>query len=124
MNFEKHSLILVKDGKIIHSSGKSGLRPLVECIQKFKGKVDDCVLCDKVVGLAAARLIVYSHMVSMVITETASEYAVDLIKKNNMGIKAKNVVENILNKEKSSVCPMEKKALETEDNEQFFKNFK
>jgi|TARA_B100001971_G_C18252828_1_gene579657 hypothetical protein len=118
-DFTKYSLALVKDGEVIFSSDKSGLRPLVECVKKFKSGVEGCVLHDKVVGLAAARLIVYSGIVSSVVTKVCSKLAKELLDKSGIEVGAGAVVDNILNWDKSDVCPMEKKAVGME-NEEFF----
>ena len=39
-DFNKYSLALIKDNKILFSSDKSALRPLVECVRECKFK--DC----------------------------------------------------------------------------------
>ncbi len=111
-DYADFSLVLIKNKKVIYSSKESGLKPLVECVNKFKLK--NCVLYDKVVGLAAARLIVYSKMISNVITPVCSKQAKELLTKNKIKIEAEQIVDNI-------DCPMEKMAIETEDNELFFK---
>lgn len=116
-DFSRYFLALIKDDRIVFSSDKSGLRPLIECINKFKLK--DCILHDKVVGLAAARLIIYSEMFSRVITPLASRPAVELLNNANIILKATLVVDNILNKDKSSICPMELKA-QNLSNKDFF----
>ncbi|MFH1053029.1 MAG: DUF1893 domain-containing protein [Candidatus Woesearchaeota archaeon] len=120
-DFEKNSLVLIKDDNVIFSSEKSGLRPLFECVIKFKGKESDCVLYDRIVGLAASRLIVYSGIISKVITPVCSKPAHKLLKDKWIEIESKKIVENILRMDKSDICPMEKLALETKDNKEFWK---
>lgn len=122
-NFTKYSLALIKDDNIIYSSKESGLRPLVECIKKYKSKFKDCTLHDKVVGLAAAKLILYSNMVSNVITKICSKLAKELLQRNNIKLKAQNIVDNILTKGRS-ICPMELKAKVIDDNKEFFLEMK
>ncbi|MBU1204463.1 MAG: DUF1893 domain-containing protein [Nanoarchaeota archaeon] len=119
-NFKKYSLALIKDNNIVFSSDKSGLRPLIECIKEYKSKFKDCILHDKVVGLAAARLIVYSNMISLVISDVASKPTGELLNKNNVIIKAQKIVDNILTKDKSAICPMELKAQRIDNNKDFF----
>lgn len=121
--FKDYSLVLIKNDGVVYSSANSGLRPLVECVCKFKGKFRDCILHDKVVGLAAARLIVYSGMISSVITNVSSKSAKELLDKSWIELNAGSVVDNILTKDKLSVCPMELKAMGM-DNEPFFLHIK
>lgn len=124
VDFKKYSLVLTKDDKIVYSSDKSGLRPIIECINNFKLKDKDCVLYDKVIGLAAARIIVYSDIISSVYTPIISKSANSLLIKSNIGVNAQKIVENILNKDKTDVCPMELRAETIEDNKDFFLDIK
>ena len=118
-DFTKYSLALIKDNKIIFSSTKSRLVPLLECIQRFKIKVNNCILHDRRIGLAAARLIVFSNMISKVFTLTCSFQAKELLEKNNIQLIADEFVVNIL-KENGEICPMELRAKELNDNKEFY----
>lgn len=114
------SLFLVKKDKVIFKSKKEGLKPLIECIKQIKLKEKDYVLHDKVVGLAAAKLIVYSGVISEVVTPLCSDLAKDLLIQNKIKIKAEEIVENILNEDKTGICPMELKAIESKNCSEFF----
>ena len=70
-DFSKYSLALFEGNKLIYSSSDKGLRPLFDCLEKNKGK-SGLILHDKLIGLAAAKLIVYSGVVTEVITNIAS----------------------------------------------------
>ncbi len=119
-DFNRYSIALIKDNKIMFSSDESGLRPLMDCIRECKHRFSNCILHDKVVGLAAARIIVYSNIVSSVFTNTASEQAKDLLDNNRINMNADKIVKNILNKDKTDVCQMEQKARKIDNNEEFF----
>jgi len=111
------TLILKKGADILFSSKKKHLRPLVECINSLMGDVDGCVLYDKVVGLAAAKLIVYSGFIAKVYTDAISEKAGDYLAHNCVLIEAKKIIEKVMNNDKSCQCPMEKKAEEMKQGE-------
>lgn len=117
------SLILYSGERVVYESDGSGLRPLLLCILENMGKYEDCRLFDKVIGLAAARLIVYSKMIADVDTLLASRLAIEHLEKNSIEIKAEKIVDNILTEDKEDTCPMEKKATAMEDKE-FFDYFK
>jgi len=123
-DFNKYSLALIKGNKIVFSSKSSGLRPLAECVKKYKSKIKDCILHDKIIGLAAARLVVYSEMINGVFTSIASKPAIELLKNGNIKLSAQNIVDNILTKDKKNICPMELKAMKIEDNGKFFAEIK
>jgi hypothetical protein len=120
INYAKFSLVLEIQGNLVFSSDKQGIRPLLECVKQHRGTITGANLYDKVIGLAAAKIIIYSGMISEVETPLASKKAIALLKKNNIIINAKVVVDSILNKEKKDTCPMEKKALTYKDNEEFW----
>lgn len=126
-DFKKYSLAMLKDGKMVFSSKKEGIMPLVECVREcFDGysenKCDykDCILHDKVVGLAAARLIIFSGRIKTVCTDLCSKPAKELLEKNKIELQSKKIVDRILNKDKSGMCMMEMKAMEIKDNSIFF----
>jgi hypothetical protein len=56
------SLIIYKDGEIIFSSYSHGIRPHLEAIKKLgRSTLKGTVMADKIVGRAAALLILYSE---------------------------------------------------------------
>lgn len=120
-SFTKYSLILVKDKKIIYSSDKSGLEPLLECIQKYNN-LKNCRLYDKVIGLAAAKLIVYANMFSSIITRVCSKKAKYLLEKRGVEIKTKKIVNYIFASNRSSLCPFELKAQQIKNEKLFFEH--
>ena len=117
-DFSRYSLALIHEGEMVHSSTRKGLRPLHECIKEHD-KLRGCELHDKIIGLAAARLIVDSQMIDAVKTTTASEPAQGLLKDYGIKIEAKKTVKNILTKDKDDICPMEKLAMQIDDNARF-----
>jgi hypothetical protein len=122
-DFTKYSLALYKDSKLIFSSKGTGIRPLVDCIMKLKKEspnIKDCILHDKVIGLAAARLIVYSKMISEVHAGTISKDAAVMLEKEYIEVEAEKGVENILSRDRSGPCPMEELARKVPDNKLFF----
>jgi hypothetical protein len=112
-----YSLVLSYDGREVYHSRDSGLRPLMACIRACRGKYQHCTLYDKVIGLAAARLIVYSGMVDSVRTPLASESAVKHLETKSITLTAEKVVSRILNKDGSDQCPMERLAQDMTDEE-------
>jgi len=74
---EVYSLVLRKSGKIVYRSRVKGIKPLVECVIRFSGRVEDAFLEDRVVGMAAARLIAYSGFISRVAAGAISPAALN-----------------------------------------------
>lgn len=118
-DFSKYSLALIFNGRKLFSSNQHGISPLVVCINTYQSCVGKCILHDKVVGLAAARLISNSKMISSIVTQTISCPAKNHLERYNIEIKADAVVDNILTADKQSICPAELIAMNIHDDQLF-----
>ena len=124
VDFTQYSLALIADDRVIYSSRQPGLRPLSVCIETCRPCYRNCTLYDRVIGLAAAKLIVYGNIISRVIAEVASLPAREFLENHQIEIKAAQVVENILTRDRLAVCPGELIALTTDDRELFLAQIK
>jgi len=93
------------------------------CSEKFQGK-SGLILHDKVIGLAAARLIVQSGMIAGSSRRVASLPAKQFLENNGVALTAFDVAANILTQDKSAVCPGEVIALNTSDPDAFLQKIK
>jgi Domain of unknown function (DUF1893) len=118
-DFTKYSLALVQNDKIIFSSQANGLKPLWDCLEKHRGSKSTFFLFDKVIGLAAAKLVVYAGIISQIQTLLVSQPARKFLEENSIPIEAKNTVDNILTKDLQSICPGEIIAISNEKPENF-----
>lgn len=121
VDFDKYSLALIQEDKIIFSSDRHGLRPLMDCLENYSQIKEKLTLHDKVVGLAAAKLIVYSGIIFEVHTPMASRSARDFLEEKGIKLHAKEIVPNILSKDGHSICPGEVIALNTAEPDTFTK---
>jgi hypothetical protein len=118
-DFTRYSLALVDENKIIFFSEGHGLKPLWDCLENYRQSKKSLILYDKVIGLAAAKLVVYSGIISQIQTLLVSQPAKKYLEENNIQIKAKNTVDNILTKNRQSICPGEIIALSSETPDDF-----
>jgi hypothetical protein len=98
--------IFSKD-KIIYESKESGVKGLLDFLQKDYKQYQDIVVFDKIVGRAAAFLMILfnaKEIFGAVGSETAGKVLED------WGIKfhSEKTIPNILNLDKTDLCPMEK----------------
>ena len=114
-DFTRYLLALVENDKIIFSSRENGLRPLWECLKKFHNSKRNFILFDKVIGLAAARIIADAQIISQIETLLASAPAKKFLEENNIPLNAQQIVPNILTKDRQATCPGEIIALNTEE---------
>jgi len=120
-DFARYSLALFEGDRMVFSSGKEGLRPLVECIRACRGLFRCCELHDRAIGLAAAKLVVASGMIARIVTLRASARAVGFLERHAVPLAAGEVVPILLNRERTAPCLMEQKASATEDPDQFLR---
>ncbi len=118
-DFTKYSLALIQGDKIIYSFQGNGLKPLWDCLEKYRQAKDKFILFDKVMGLAAAKLVVYSGIISQIHTLLVSQPAKKFLEDSSIPIKAKNTIDNILTKDRQSICPGEIIALSSETPDDF-----
>ncbi|MFA5926418.1 MAG: DUF1893 domain-containing protein [Parcubacteria group bacterium] len=108
------SFVLIKKGKIVYRSKADRLKPLIDCIRKFKKEMRGAKVFDKVIGRAAAILFSYAK-VGEVWTPVISQGGKRILRKNNIRVDYKREVDNIRNQKGDDLCPMEKMSLEKGD---------
>lgn len=119
-DFTRYSLAIFEGERLLHSVSGGGLRPLRDALEKYRDHTG-LILHDKIMGLAAARMIVYSGMIAGIAAGVASIPAKAFLEKSGIGLSAVEVAVNILTKDRSAVCPGEVIALEVQDPEAFMK---
>ncbi len=114
------SLILRDRNTVIFSSRKRGLRPLVECVIEWAGRVDNASLTDKVVGSAAARLIVRSKMIGSVTAGVISRGALRHLSDHSIPVKWNKETDAILRADGKGICPMEELSNSLPNDSEYF----
>lgn len=107
-----HSLALVKNEKVYLSDLK-GVKPLLDFL-KNNVDLEGFSLADKVIGKGVAFLILKAK-IKNVYTKIISKPALDLLIKNDIEVYYDLLVENIINRTKTDLCPIEKVVLEVND---------
>jgi len=117
------TLVIVKKGRVIFETKSQGVSGFLLAIEKFgKGLVASSV-ADKIVGAAAAMLCAYSD-VSSVFAVTISEEGIKVLEGNDVFYQFENLVPNILNHDKTDVCPFEKLAAGSRDPKEAYVKLK
>jgi hypothetical protein len=107
---ENLSLVIVKQGKVIFETHKQGISGFLQAIDEQKKNLVGASAADKIVGVAAATLCAYSGLVS-IFALTISEAGIRVLEDNNIACVFERKVTNILNRNKTDVCPFEKLAM-------------
>lgn len=98
---------LMKEEKILYKSKKPRLLPLLFCLKKYKKQMRGAMVYDKVIGRAAALLLVYGG-VKKVLTPLISRGALQVLARGGAEVEYEKIVKNILNIKGDDLCPMEK----------------
>ena len=113
------SLSIVKEGKILFESSSNGLKDLFEAVNKLGTSLRNASIAYRIVGKAAAFLFVYSRADS-VFAVTISERGLKLLEQNHVSAEFRNIVPNVLNRERTDGCPFEKLVLNCRDAKEAF----
>jgi len=121
-DFQKYTLALFSEGHVLFESNESRLKPLVEMAQIYKGQYTGCELHDKIVGLASAKIIVASGLVTELHAGVMSEDARVFLRPTEINFTFQELTAGIMNKERTEPCMMELKAREIEDPEELLRH--
>lgn len=99
-----YSCVLVKDDIVYHSS-KTGIAPMIDFIDA-KLNLKDFSVADLIVGKAAAMLFALAN-VSHVYGKVMSKGAIKVFDEYKIEYFYQELVENIINRSKTGLCPME-----------------
>ena len=97
-------------GKIIFRSQKSDIQGPLEFIKKNKKPTKNLIIFDKKVGNAVALLCTYLK-IKEVYGVVGSKSAEKTLKENKIKFHFSKTIPNILNKDETDICPMEKMSL-------------
>ena len=107
---ENLTLVIVKNRKVFFETHKQGITGFLQAIDEQEESLVGASAADKIVGVAAANLCTYSGLVS-IFALTISEAGIRVLEDNNIGCVFQRKVTNILNRNKTDVCPFEKLAM-------------
>jgi hypothetical protein len=124
MLIEKNlSLVIVKKGQVIFETKKPGISGFLQVIEKLDKNLVASAVADKIIGVAAATLCVYSS-VSSVFAQIISDEGIRVLKDNKIEYLFEKKIPNILNRNKNDVCPFEKLAISSSNTEDAYVKLK
>jgi hypothetical protein len=120
---ENLTLVVVKNGEVLFDTGSHLISGFVSAIEKLDAKLQGATVADRVAGKAVALLCVYAG-IRNVYAGVVSRKAKAVFEKHGIQCEWKELVDNILDLNRSSVCPFEKAAADISDPEQAYAVFK
>lgn len=110
------SLQVYKENKLIFSSSKDGLLPLIEYINSYTSYHQHVVIFDKIMGNAAALLSVKANC-QEVYSPLGSEVAIRTLEQHGLKYHLTTIVPYIQKPDGESMCPMESLSINKEPEE-------
>jgi iron complex outermembrane receptor protein len=108
---------VVSKGDQVLTSNLKGIRPWIKWLRENPELLEDAVVVDKVVGKAAAMLMVVAKIKTLY-TPIISENALQFLSDQTIDFNYDRTVAFIKNIEKNGLCPMEQTVVDVEDAQQ------
>ena len=102
-----HSIVVIKNNKIILTKKGDGVRPILETIEELKDEMQDAIVGDRILGKASAFMLRYSH-VKGVYSPQATKTAIALLIMGAIPCQVDELIPFIQNRSKDGMCPFEK----------------
>jgi hypothetical protein len=117
------TLAIVKNGEVMFETRSHRVSGFLGAIEQFGDELEGASLADRVAGKAIALLCVYAK-IKEVYAEILSKRAKAVFEENGISYEWKELVDNILDLNKSGVCPFEKAADGISDPKDAYRTFK
>jgi hypothetical protein len=101
-----NSLMIYKDGELLFESNLSGIRPHLKAINEHGDALEGTLMVDKILGRAAAFLVIYSKAAEA-ITVIVSTPGKQILEANNIKFSYREEVPHIKMKNGVIFCPFE-----------------
>jgi len=123
LNEKRLTLSIVKNGEIIFETVSNGISGFLEAIEKFGDGLEGTSVADRVTGKAIALLCIYAK-VKAVYALILSKGAKSVFEKHAIHHEWNELVENILDVNKTRICPFEKLAKEISNPKNAYRKLK
>jgi hypothetical protein len=117
------TLTIVKNGEVLFETRSHRISGFLGAIEQFGDKLEGASLADRVAGKVIALLCVYAK-IKEVYAEVLSKKAKTVFEQNDIHHEWKELVDNVLDLNKSGVCPFEKAAAGISDPKDAYRIFR
>jgi predicted RNA methylase len=117
------TLVIVKNGQVFFQTDSHRISGFIGAIEKFDTDLNGASVADRVAGKALALLCVYAG-IREVYAEVLSRKAKAVFEENKLAFEWKQLVDNVLDLNKTDTCPFEKAAADISDPKDSYVAFK
>jgi hypothetical protein len=119
---ENLTLAIVKNGEVLYETKSKRISGFLDAIENLGAKLEGASLADRVAGKAIALLCVYAK-IKEVYAAVFSRKAQTVLKQHQIVYHWKELVDNVLDANKTGVCPFEKAAANISNPQEAYKTF-
>ena len=113
---EEATFVVINNGEIVHSDSGIGVSCIMRLIKTNAMILNEAIVVDKVIGKAASMLLI-KYGVKEVYGLLMSDSAIIQFKKYDVTYDCHRLTDNILNRTKDGLCPLEDVVYSEEDLE-------
>jgi hypothetical protein len=117
------TLVIVKNGEVMFETRSHRISGFLGAIEQLGDELEGASVADRVAGKAIALLCVYAK-IKEVYAEILSKKAKAVFEENRISCEWKELVDNVLDLDKSGVCQFEKAADGISDPNDAYRTFK
>lgn len=117
------TLAIVKNNKVLFQTDSHRISGFINAIDTLGMQLNGASVADRVAGKALALLCIYAG-IREVYAEVLSKKAQALFQENKVACQWEHLVDNVLDFNKTGMCPFEKAAAEISDPEDSYAAFK
>jgi hypothetical protein len=117
------SLVIAKNRRVLFETESHGITGLLKAIKQLQDTIAGSSVADRIVGRAAALLLVYSGVIA-VYAVTASDGGIEVLKNNHVFHEFERRVPRILDSRKVDVCPFERLVAKFSDPKEAYEELK
>ena len=122
--FKKNeTLVVVSKGRVLFETDSHRISGFLRAIEQLGAQLEGAAVADRVAGKAVAFLCAYAR-ISEVYARVLSRKAKAILEEKGILSEWNVLVDNILNLNRSDVCPFEKAAVEISDPANAYSTFK
>jgi hypothetical protein len=122
--YEKQlKLVISKNGQVLYQTDSNRISGFIHAIDDLGAELNGASVADKVAGKALALLCIYAG-IRKVYAEVLSKKAQVLFEENKVLYQWQLLVDNVLDVNKTGICPLEKAAADISNPEDSYKVFK
>lgn len=117
------TLVIAKNGQVLFETDSHRISGFIHAIDTLETKLKGASIADRVAGKALALLCIYAG-IREVYAEVLSQKAKLLFEENNVACEWEHLVENVMDINKTGMCPFEKAAAEISNPKVSYATFK